>query len=83
MNDSTSSELNPNSSSPDAADSRVDAVATEPEAPQFGLLEVIEAFTAMRHEFRTQSREQRPLADSITAAAEFTKSHRNDTRPKT
>ena len=70
MNDSTSSELSPNSQSPDAADSRVDAVATEPEAPQFGLLEVIEAFTAMRHEFRTQSREHRPLADSITAAAD-------------
>ena len=70
MNDSTSSELSPNSPSRDAADSRVDAVATEPEAPQFGLLEVIEAFTAMRHEFRTQSREQRPLADSITAAAD-------------
>ena len=70
MNDSTSSELSPNFPSPDAADSRVDAVATEPEAPQFGLLEVIEAFTAMRHEFRTQSREQRPLTDSITAAAD-------------
>lgn len=41
--------------------------------PQFGLLEVIEAFTAMRHEWRTQSRESRELADSVQSATEWLK----------
>lgn len=41
--------------------------------PQFGLLDVVEAFTAMRHEWRTQSRENRGLADSILASTELLK----------
>jgi molecular chaperone GrpE len=39
--------------------------------PQFGLLEVIEAFTAMRHEWRTQTKENRQLTDSVQATAEL------------
>ena len=70
MNDSAFSGLGPNPPSRDEVASGVDAALTEPATPQFGLLEVIEAFTAMRHEFRTQSREHRPLANSITVAAD-------------
>lgn len=70
MSDSTFTDLGDSPPSRDEVASSVDAVSTEPAAPQFGLLEVIEAFTAMRHEFRTQSREHRPLADSITTAAD-------------
>lgn len=33
--------------------------------PQFGLLDVIEAFTAMRHEWRTQAKESREFTDSM------------------
>jgi molecular chaperone GrpE len=36
--------------------------------PEFGLLDVIEAFTAMRHEWRTQTRENRDLATAIQGA---------------
>jgi molecular chaperone GrpE len=35
----------------------------------FGLVDVIEAFTAMRHEWRGQTRESRELAESIKATA--------------
>jgi molecular chaperone GrpE len=38
--------------------------------PEFGLVDVIEAFTAMRHEWRTQSRESREFAGSLTATAD-------------
>ena len=43
----------------------------EPEAmdePQFGLIDVIEAFTAMRQEWRNQSRETRTMAQSLQAS---------------
>lgn len=36
--------------------------------PQFGLLDVIEAFTAMRHECRGQAKESRTLVESVRAA---------------
>lgn len=36
--------------------------------PQFGLLDVVEAFTAMRHEWRGQTKESRQLAEQIEAA---------------
>jgi molecular chaperone GrpE len=35
------------------------------EEPQFGLVDIIEAFTAMRQELRTQSRETRDLSQSL------------------
>ncbi len=38
--------------------------------PEFGLVDVIEAFTAMRHEWRTQSKESREFAGSLTATAD-------------
>ncbi len=41
-----------------------------PSEPAFGLIDVIEAFTAMRHEFRTQSIEDRKLADQLSGAIE-------------
>lgn len=41
-----------------------------PDEPTFGLVDVIEAFTAMRHEFRTQSTEDRKLADQLAGATE-------------
>lgn len=41
-----------------------------PDEPTFGLVDVIEAFTAMRHEFRTQSTEDRKLADQFAGATE-------------
>lgn len=41
------------------------AAATGDGEPQFGLLEVVEAFTAMRHEWRGQTRESRQLAEQI------------------
>ncbi len=40
------------------------------EPPEFGLLDVIEAFTAMRHEWRTQTRENRELAAAIQGATD-------------
>jgi molecular chaperone GrpE (heat shock protein) len=39
--------------------------------PQFGLLDVVEAFTAMRHEWRNQSKENRELAQSMQASADL------------
>lgn len=40
-----------------------------PDEPAFGLLDVIEAFTAMRHEFRTRSTVDRKLAEQLGAMA--------------
>jgi molecular chaperone GrpE len=37
--------------------------------PQFGLIDVIEAFTAMRHEWRGQTQETRQLAESVQSTA--------------
>jgi molecular chaperone GrpE len=39
--------------------------------PQFGLLDVVEAFTAMRHEWRTQSKQNRDLAQSMQASTDL------------
>ncbi|MGH7201627.1 MAG: nucleotide exchange factor GrpE [Planctomycetaceae bacterium] len=36
--------------------------------PQFGMVDVVEAFTAMRHEWRGQTKESRALAEQIQAA---------------
>jgi len=42
--------------------------------PQFGLVDVIEAFTAMRHEFRGQTKESRAAGEAIhTAVAQINK----------
>jgi molecular chaperone GrpE len=38
--------------------------------PRLGLLDVIEAFTAMRHEWRGQTRESRALATAVESAAD-------------
>lgn len=44
---------------------------TVDDEPQFGLLDVVEAFTAMRHEWRTQSKQNRDLAQSMQASTEL------------
>ncbi len=38
------------------------------EGPQFGVVDIVDAFTAMRHEWRGQTRESRELAEQIQAA---------------
>jgi molecular chaperone GrpE len=38
------------------------------DVPQFGAVDIVEAFTAMRHEWRGQTRESRDLAEQIRAA---------------
>lgn len=48
----------------DPSDVDDDVLEVEAE-PQFGLVDVIEAFTAMRQEWRTQSRETRELSQSL------------------
>lgn len=40
-------------------------------APQFGLLDVVEAFTAMRHEWRAQARESRQFTDSMRTSTDL------------
>ena len=42
--------------------------SSENEPPQFGALDIVEAFTAMRHECRGQTKESRALAEQIQAA---------------
>jgi molecular chaperone GrpE (heat shock protein) len=37
--------------------------------PEFGLVDIVEAFTAMRHEWRGQTKESRMVAESVQAAA--------------
>lgn len=41
--------------------------------PQFGVADLVEAFTAMRHEYRGQTKESRQLAEQIQAAVETLK----------
>jgi len=52
--------------------------------PQFGLLDVIEAFTAMRHEYRNQTKESRDVAEGLntttTKIDEFTDRFEKATR---
>lgn len=46
-------------------------LADEPSAekiPQFGALDIVEAFTAMRHEYRGQTKESRALAEQLEQA---------------
>ncbi len=43
-------------------------VPTTDDVPQFGALDIVEAFTAMRHEWRGQTKESLALADQIQAA---------------
>lgn len=38
------------------------------DVPQFGAVDIVEAFTAMRHEWRGQTKESRALAEQIQAA---------------
>ncbi len=45
-----------------------DAPPPKDEAPQFGAVDIVEAFTAMRHEWRGQTKESRALTEQIQAA---------------
>jgi len=38
------------------------------DAPQFGALDIVEAFTAMRHEWRGQTKESRELSEQVQSA---------------
>ncbi len=49
--------LNMNDDSPDPSQQDIE--------PEFGLLDIVKAFTALRHELRTQTRENRQLADAV------------------
>ncbi len=40
------------------------------EEPQFGVVDIVEAFTAMRHEWHAQSRGSRQLLEQLTAATQ-------------
>lgn len=42
--------------------------ASQEDVPQFGAVDIVEAFTAMRHEWRGQTKESRALAEQIQAA---------------
>lgn len=42
---------------------------TREDVPRFGAVDIVEAFTAMRHEWRGQTKESRSLAEQIEAAA--------------
>lgn len=45
-------------------------LSCEDDIPEFGLTDVIEAFTAMRHEWRGQAREGRELSSAVIASVE-------------
>ncbi|MCD0462477.1 nucleotide exchange factor GrpE [Roseiconus lacunae] len=47
-----------------------DVDESQTEEPQFGLVDIVEAFTALRHEYRTQSKEARQLADQLKETTE-------------
>lgn len=51
-----------------AEDSAAQPADHEEVAPRFGLVDVVEAFTAMRHEWRGQTKESRALAASLDEA---------------
>jgi molecular chaperone GrpE len=56
--DSTSGDYSPHSSDAPLDD----------DVPRFGALDIVEAFTAMRHEWRSQTKESHALAEQIQAA---------------
>lgn len=58
-----------------AAEASLEAAVAPPEdaappedVPRFGAVDIVEAFTAMRHEWRGQTKESRALAEQIQAA---------------
>lgn len=60
-----------NASQPSNGNEVLDSDSVQRDAPpEFGLLDVVEAFTALRHELRTQTRENRELSTSIQEAAQ-------------
>ena len=66
MNDSAFHSESPGNPSQKNASPR-DEASTD-EVPQFGVVDIVEAFTAMRHEWRGQTKESRALAEQIQAA---------------
>lgn len=42
----------------------------DPSPPEFGILDVVEAFTAMRHEYRVQAKEGRELTGQLHASTD-------------
>lgn len=55
---------------PSDAHSQNTQPANASEAPQFGAIDIVEAFTALRHEFRNQAKDSRALAEQLIHATE-------------
>lgn len=60
--------MNEPSATSDATASQDSSASPQAEEPQFGAIDIVEAFTAMRHEWRGQTKETRALAEQIQAA---------------
>jgi hypothetical protein len=67
MEPSTLNDQQPADSAPTETTTNVPSETTA----QTGLLEIVEAFTSMRHEWRTQSKQGRELGQSIKQSAEL------------
>ncbi len=55
----------------DASAAPPDEVSPDEAPPEFGLLDVVEAFTAMRHDWRGQTKESRAAIESVQDAVSF------------
>jgi len=62
----------------DAVIERPKPETLQPQEPEFGLLDVVEAFTALRHEFRDQTTQGRELAATCGNAVEQIQKLEND-----
>ncbi len=69
MHDSTFSQESANDFAENASAQQPEELSAD-DAPQFGAVDIVEAFTAMRHEWRSQTKETRGLAELIQAVAE-------------
>lgn len=61
--------MNDSDTSPLSQTEKIGNTSVQEEIPQFGAVDIVEAFTAMRHEWRGQTKESRALSDQIQAAA--------------
>lgn len=52
------------------SESSPEYLARDETPPEFGLIDIIEAFTAMRHEWRGQTKASRAVAETVQVAAE-------------
>ncbi|MEZ6118841.1 MAG: nucleotide exchange factor GrpE [Pirellulaceae bacterium] len=52
------------------AEATCDSATSADAEPQFGLVDVVDAFTALRHEYRSQIKEGRQLAEQLASSTE-------------